>query len=217
MKLNRRPNKWFMGGALALIAAASAGAAIASSGTASSTVSGSASTTATTTEYLDTPLVQQLASEGSVGSLKVLVSAGPASLGSNSSAVIVGVNSAGQSCWTVVGGGGETGGGFRCGTQVGQEGGEPADQQVLRVGCETSGSAGSTTADSASCIGFVGSNVAIVDAKLSDGSTQAMTLIDGAFAYAAGTSGKLPTAFTASDASGQVVGQQDVSLSSGLG
>jgi hypothetical protein len=165
--------------------------------------------------YLQSSLVQQLAAQSSVGSLKVLVSAGPGTPGSNSSAVILGMNNAGQSCWTVVNAGGGIGAPFRCGGQIGQEAGEPADLQTLRVGCATSGTASETSADSASCIGFVGSNVATVTATLSDGSTQTMTLTDGAFAYAASTSGKLPTSFTAADAGGQL-GRQDVTLASGL-
>jgi len=217
----KHPNKRLIGAVLGIIAVAAVGAgvAIASAGSGRSPSSGSTAnaTTSPGMGYLESSLVHQFATRGGVGSLKVLVSAGPGSAGSNSSAVIVGKNSAGQSCWTVVAAGGGVGGEFRCGTQVGQEPGEPADQQVLRVGCQTSGSAGSTTADSASCIGFVGSNVATVSATLSDGSTQQMNLANGAFAYAASTSDKLPTGFTASDASGQTVGHQDVSLSSGFG
>jgi hypothetical protein len=210
--------KWLIGGAVALLAAAGGGVAAAGLGNASHPQIRIAtdSTASSGTDYLQSPLVQAFATQDNVGSLKVLVSAGPGTLGSNSSAVIIGVNGAGQNCWTVVAGGGGAGAGFRCGGELGQEPGESADRQVLRVGCQTSGSAGSTTADSASCIGFVGSTVSSVNAMLSDGSTQSMTLTDGAFAYAASTSDKLPTGFTASDASGQTVGHQEVSLSSGL-
>jgi hypothetical protein len=216
----KRRNKWLMGGAIALIAAAAAGGGIAfaSSGSSppyahSGTVSPAAADSGS--GYIQSSLVQHFAAQDGVGALKVLVSAGPGSAGSNSSAVIVGRNSAGQSCWTVVGAGGAVGGMFRCGTQVGDEPGEPADQAVLRVGCETSGSAGSTAAESASCIGFVGPTVAAVVATLADGSTQSMSVAGGAFAYAASTNDKLPTAFVASDASGQTVGRQAVSLANG--
>lgn len=211
----RHPNRWLIGGAVAMIAVAAAGGgiAMASAGVGSSPNSGSTApaTTSSGADYLQTPVVQRFASQGGVTGLKVLVSAGPGSSGTNSSAVIVGTNSAGQSCWTVVGDGGAVGGPFRCGGQVGQEAGEPADQQILRVGCETSGGADSTSADSVSCIGFVGSTVATVDAKLADGSTQSISVTDGAFAYSASTSDKLPTSFTASGANGQVVGQQSIS------
>ena len=160
-------------------------------------------------------MVQKLASQGGINALKVLVSAGSGSLGSNSSALVTGVNAAGQSCWTVVAAGGALGGQFRCGGQLGQEPGEPADLKILRVGCEMSGSAGTTTASSASCIGFVGSTVATVNATLADGSTQPISLTNGAFAYAATSGDTVPTGFTALDANGNTVGHQDVSASNG--
>jgi hypothetical protein len=166
--------------------------------------------------YLAAPLVQQLASNNGVQDLKVLISADSGQPG-NSSAVIVGTNGAGQSCWTVVGGGGGIGSPFRCGSQPGHDQGEPADQEVLRAGCDTSGGRGSATADAASCIGFVGSNVATVEVNLTGGSSHTLTVTDGAFAYAADTSGLLPTSFVAYGASGQVLARQDIILASSLG
>jgi hypothetical protein len=70
-------------------------------------------------------------------------------------------------------------------------------------------------ADVGSCIGFVGANVASADVKLVDGSTQPLAVTDGAFAYAASVQDKLPTSFVAYDATGEIVGQQDISLSYG--
>lgn len=209
----KHPNRWLVGGAVGLMAVAVAGGvAFASAGVGSSSAGAANAVTTSGSDYTQASLVQQLATAGGVTGLEVLVSAGPGSVGSNSSAVIVGTDTAGQRCWTAVGSGGGVGGPFRCGTQPGEEPGATAVQQ-LRVGCQTSGSVGSATASSVSCIGFVGSNVSAVNATLSDGSTQQMTLTDGAFAYAASSADKLPTTFTASDASGQTVSQRAVSLS----
>ena len=69
--------------------------------------------------------------------------------------------------------------------------------------------------ETGSCIGFVGSNVTSVDAQLVDGTTQSLPITGGAFAYAATETAKLPTAFVARDASGQVLGQQDIVLENG--
>lgn len=197
-------------GATVVLAAAVASALI---GSRSATPVRAAATVSTGTGWLATPAVQHFSAADSVGNLAVLVSAGS---GANGLAVITGTNAAGSSCWTLVQFGGAVGSDFRCGTQVGSDVGNPSDSE-LRVACQTSGGSGSSTADSAGCVGFVGSNVATVNATLSDGSTQQMNLSDGAFAYAASTGGKLPTSFTASGASGQAVDHQAVSLSSGLG
>jgi hypothetical protein len=65
-------------------------------------------------------------------------------------------------------------------------------------------------------LGFVvGANVSSVAVKLNDGSMQPVTVKSGAFVYAASTADQLPAAFTASDASGQAVDQQSVSLAKG--
>lgn len=139
----------------------------------------------------------------------MLVSAGS---GFDSSAVIVGTDRSGQVCWTVVAALGSAGGAFRCGTRPGVEQGEPAAARTFRVGCGTSGSAKSTTADAASCIGFVGSSVVKVKARLTDGSTRVLPVTEGAFAYAGEGSDQLPASFSAFDASGQEVGHQAIVL-----
>lgn len=171
-----------------------------------------AATVSTTTGWLGTTAVQQFASEDSVGNLSVLVSAGS---GTNGIAVVTGTNTAGENCWTLVQFGGAVGSPFRCGTAVGTGVGDPRDNE-LRVVCQTSGAPGSSTADSAGCLGFVvGANVSSVAVKLNDGSMQPVTVKSGAFVYAASTADQLPAAFTASDASGQAVDQQSVSLAKG--
>jgi len=191
------------------------GAAVAAAvvlGSRSTSPTRAAATVSTTTGWLGTTAVQQFANEDSVGNLSVLVSAGS---GTNGLAVVTGTNTSGENCWTLVQFGGAVGSPFRCGTPVGTDVGDPRDNE-LRVVCQTSGGPGSSTADSAGCLGFVvGSNVASVAVKLSDGSTRSVTVKSGAFAYAASTADQLPAAFTASDASGQAVDQQAVSLAKG--
>jgi hypothetical protein len=107
---------------------------------------------------------------------------------------------------------GGVGSAFTCGTPPGVEQGEPAAVRIFRVGCETSGSAKSTSAKAASCIGFVAASVVKVEARLTDGSTRVLPVTQGAFAYAGKGSDQLPASFSAYDASGQEVGHQDIIL-----
>lgn len=174
----------------------------------------SGSPTTSSAAFLRGRLVRQFAAVQDIQGLRVLVSAGS---GTNSSAVIVGTDLSGEECWTVVAALGEAGGGFRCGTSPGVEQGEPAALRTFRVGCQTSGRAGAGSADAASCIGFVGPSVAKVEAKLVDGSTSALPVTEGAFAYAGPTRDALPVSFSAYSAGGQEVGRQDIVLASGLG
>ena len=174
---------------------------------------GSGSPASSSGGFLHGLIVRRFASAQGIRDLRVLVSAGS---GANSSAVIVGRNRTGVGCWTVVAGLGAAGGAFRCGTPPGVERGEPAAARTFRVGCKTSGRAGSATADAGSCIGFVGSRVARVEAKLVNGMVRSVPTTEGAFAYAGGRPQQLPVAFTAFDASGREVGHQGIVLASGL-
>jgi hypothetical protein len=158
--------------------------------------------------------VRQFAASQGIGDLRVLVSAGG---GFQSSAVIVGTNHSGDGCWTVVAAHGAAGGAFRCGSLPGVEQGEPPAQRIFRVGCGTSGRAGSATADAASCIGFVGPTVASVKAQLVDGSIVTLRVTEGAFAYAGRKHDTLPASFSAYDTNGHEIGHQAVILASGLG
>lgn len=183
-------------------------------GSAATGGSPSGSPTSSNAAFLRGPVVRQFAAAQGIQDLRVLVSAGS---GTNGSAVIVGSNRSGEECWTVVAALGAAGGAFRCGTSPGVEQGEPAAQRTFRVGCETSGRAGSASADAGSCIGFVGPSVARVEATLVDGSTSTLPLTEGAFAYAGQSRDTLPVSFSAYSEGGQEVGHQDIVLASGLG
>ena len=159
-------------------------------------------------------MLEQFAQTAGINNLSVLVSAGS---GETSSAVIVGTNGAGQSCWTIMFAGGGAGGPFRCGSKPGQDPGEPADQEVLRIVCETTGSAGSDSAESASCIGFADSAIATVRVNLADGSSREVNVQNGVFAYQADSSGTLPQTIIGNDSSGQAVAQRAVVLAVGPG
>lgn len=110
---------------------------------------------------------------------------------------------------------GGAGGPFRCGTRPGQDPGESAGEQTLRIVCETTGSAGSTTAESANCIGFAASNIANVRVSLVDGSSENVAVQGGAFAYQANSAGALPVSIVGDDSSGTAVAQRTVALASG--
>lgn len=210
---NRR-RRWM----LAVVLIAAVGAGIAASGLARAAVSNGASTGAatadTSTSWVTSPLISQFANSQGISQLSVLVSAGS---GSTSSAVIVGSNAAGDSCWTLAYAMGGLGGPFRCGMPLGAAPGAPDAADVVRLYCETSGDATSTTPTSASCIGFLSANAASVQVKLAGGSTQAVTVTNGAFAYQADTPGELPTAVVAYDSGGGVVAQKNVVLAQGPG
>lgn len=216
----KRSKKWYLGGVgLAVTAGATAtvivvtGFANASAHSTSSSAGGTAGTaeTASASAWLNSSMVQNLAQGEGISNVGVLASAG---IGANSSAVIVGSNNAGDSCWTVLFAMGAAGGPFRCGSQPGDDPGESADQQVLRVSCEASGSSGSTTPDSASCIGFANATIATVQVKLMNGSSASVPVTQGAFAFQADTPGTLPTAVVGESSSGQAVAQRDVVLGS---
>lgn len=214
--MRRIPRKVLLGGVAAVLAAAIGGIAANNHASASATRAGSVlkavssqASPSVNAAFLQGTVVRTFVAQAGIQGPHILVSAGS---GTDSSAVIVGTNAAGQSCWTISVGQGEGGGPFRCGSAPGSEPGETAAQQVLNVACQTSGAAGSATADAGSCIGFVGENVASVNAKLAEGAIQPLTLTDGAFAYGSSVAGELPTSFVAYDASGQVVARQDIVL-----
>jgi hypothetical protein len=198
----------------AIVAAACAGALILSRSPGQLPASNAAAALVPATGWLDTPAVQHFSAADSVGRLGVLVSAGS---GSNGVAVVTGADAAGERCWTIVEGGGAVGSGFRCGTAVGSGVGDPTDHSDLRVVCQTSGSSGATTADSAGCLGFVGMDVATVAVQLADGSSQKLAVTGGAFAYASDNPDKLPTSVAAYDGTGHALAHEDIVLGSGLG
>lgn len=214
--MRRIPGKKVAFAIIAVSAATSLGLVLdgharAAAKTASSRQTAASASPTTSAAFLQGPAVQRLATQAGVTSPQVLVSAGT---GTDSSAVVIGADASGHSCWSISSSLGASATPFTCGGRVGEEAGEPAGLDVLNVGCETSGSAG-TSANAGSCVGFVGTSVVNVVVTLADGSTQSISPTDGAFAYAANTPGQLPTSFTAYDADRDVVGQENIQLPNG--
>jgi hypothetical protein len=113
--------------------------------------SGSASAhPASSGAYAATQLVEYFAQQAGVQDLRTLVSAGT---GRANTAIITGTDGAGSPCWTVIALDGHQGAPFRCGSPPAPESGS------LWVGYGTGGGPGSSTADYASLVGLVTSNV----------------------------------------------------------
>ena len=201
---NYRPRKWVVACVVAAMSALSA------SGAFLATRSGSASaqSTGVSANISALVLIDQFVRQAGVQDLRTLASAGS---GKAAMAIIGGTGPGGAPCWMLVAAGGHQGSPFRCGSAPAPASGP------LWVFDGIGGAADSTTADYASLVGLVTSSVTRVEAELVDGSTKDLALTSGAFAYASSSPNDLPRSIRAFDASGRLLAEKDIILTSGSG
>lgn len=157
--------------------------------------------------YTPSAFVAQLAKDEGVSGLSELVSAGSVD---HSVRIVTGQNASGAPCWAVAvtTGGGNYARPFSCGSA-------PTPDGAVSIFPDVSGPAGSSAATSVILVGLARGDVASVQATLLDGSKKPLSLTDGTFGYAAASAASLPTAVSAYDSAGKLLGEQTIALAGG--